>query len=269
MAELDALDRDHGLGTMPDGQPPRGRRARRERRPSSGVLPGLLVTALVLGGLVLVSPSHEMQRLRALFGFGGERLGRVPDVPTGVGHFKFSMTQPGSDDPVGYDPCRPIQVIVNPEGAPDDWQELVDTAIAHTEAATGLEFDDLGETEDRDFTRGHGFAVRRPVLVAWSDEDEFAELAGDVAGVGGSSALKVSPDHVEYVTGIVVLDTEVFTDDADPAEMQAIVDHEFGHVVGLDHVHDPRELMNQENVGLTTYGPGDREGLARLGAIDC
>ena len=53
------------------------------------------------------------------------------------------------------------------------------------------------------------------------------------------------------------------------AEQQAIVDHEFGHVVGLDHVHDPRELMNEDNVGLTTYGPGDREGLARLGAIDC
>jgi hypothetical protein len=234
------------------------------------VLPGLLVTALVLGGLVLVSPSHEMTRLRALFGFGGERLGRVPDVPTGVGEFKFSMTQPGSDDdPVGYNPCKPIQLIVNPQGAPDHWQELVDTAIEHTEGATGLKFDDLGETDDRDFTRGRGFGVRRPVLVAFADEDEFPDLAGDVAGVGGSSAMQISPDHREYVTGIVVLDTDVFTDDGDQTEQQAIVDHEFGHVVGLDHVHDPRELMNEDNVGLTTYGPGDREGLARLGAIDC
>ena len=59
------------------------------------------------------------------------------------------------------------------------------------------------------------------------------------------------------------------TDGPERANMQAIVDHEFGHVVGLDHVSDPGELMYQSNVGMTDYGPGDLEGMARLGSIPC
>ena len=39
--------------------------------------------------------------------------------------------------------------------------------------------------------------------------------------------------------------------------------------MGLGHVEDEGELMHVENVGLTTFGPGDREGLARLGSIPC
>ena len=46
------------------------------------------------------------------------------------------------------------------------------------------------------------------------------------------------------------------------------MDHEFGHVVGLDHVDDPAELI-QYNMGVTAYGPGDLEGMARLGSIPC
>ena len=69
----------------------------------------------------------------------------------------------------------------------------------------------------------------------------------------------------------VVLDQELFADFG-PREApfaQAIVDHELAHVVGLGHVDDPGELMYDDNLGRTTYGPGDREGLARLGSISC
>ena len=45
--------------------------------------------------------------------------------------------------------------------------------------------------------------------------------------------------------------------------------HELGHVVGLDHVKDRHELMNPEYLGLDTWGPGDRQGLAVLGAGPC
>ena len=43
--------------------------------------------------------------------------------------------------------------------------------------------------------------------------------------------------------------------------------HELGHVYGLDHVHtlDP-ELMRPAYGATHTYGPGDRNGLARLAA---
>jgi hypothetical protein len=34
-------------------------------------------------------------------------------------------------------------------------------------------------------------------------------------------------------------------------------------------VTDPGELMNGDNIGRATYGPGDLEGFARLGSIPC
>ena len=49
----------------------------------------------------------------------------------------------------------------------------------------------------------------------------------------------------------------------------SILLHELGHLVGLDHVPDEGELMYPQSITQTTYGPGDREGLARLGAISC
>lgn len=273
MAELDRLDRTHGLGAMPPtGIPPASRPVR--PAPSHGrspVLPGLLITALLLGGVVALSPDENMRTLRRLMGFEG-RLGDIPFLADGDGSYAFALTQRGSKEPVTYDPCRTIEVAVNPEGAPDDYEALVATAITHTSEATGFRFEQVGTTDDRDFTRRRvGLGSRPPVLVAWADEDEVPELEGDVAGIGGSTAMDFGTGRLRYISGIVVLDTDVFDDFAPSQEpyAQAIVDHEFGHLVGLDHVEDSGELMNAENVGVTSYGPGDLEGLARLGRVDC
>jgi len=45
--------------------------------------------------------------------------------------------------------------------------------------------------------------------------------------------------------------------------------HELGHVVGLAHVHDPAQIMFNDNIGQTDLGDGDRRGLAALGAGPC
>jgi len=37
----------------------------------------------------------------------------------------------------------------------------------------------------------------------------------------------------------------------------------------LGHVRDDDELMNEDNVGLLDFGPGDRAGLARVGSTSC
>lgn len=229
----------------------------------------VLVTSVLVFAFVVVAPTAELQDLRRLVGLGGERLDAAPVVPDGPGSYKFLQTQPHSDEPVGYDPCRAIEVEVNPEGAPEGYDELVDTAIARTSAATGLRFERIGLTDRR--PPKLATARRQPVLVAWATSDEVPELAGDVAGIGGSTAVERGFRDRSYVTGQVVLDADVFDDlggDAYPAA-QAIVDHEFGHLVGLDHVDDPGELMYSDNIGVTTYGPGDLKGLARLGSLPC
>ncbi|MFC4785619.1 matrixin family metalloprotease [Nocardioides sp. MAHUQ-72] len=159
--------------------------------------------------------------------------------------------------------------MVNPEGAPVNYDELVDTGLAHTGAATGLKFVRTGLTDDREVTDS-GLVRKRPILIAWATPEEVPQLAGEVAGIGGSIAVG-PPGRLRYVTGRVMLDRDLFaTFDVDDAALaQAIVDHELGHVVGLAHVSDPGELMYKDNVGRTTYGPGDREGLARIGSVDC
>lgn len=266
MAELDRLDREFGLGAMPSAT---HRRSRRSQRSHGPFLPSLLVTAVLLAGIVALSPGENMRTLRRLAGFDNDRLGAVPQVQQGVGSYEFILTQRGSDEPVAYDPCREIEVVVNPEGAPANYDALVDAGLAHTSAATGLRFTRVGLTEDRDVTTG-GLAQRRPVLIAWATPDEVPDLADEVAGIGGSTAVG-PPGRMRYVTGRIMLDRDLFASfDADDARRaQAIVDHELGHVVGLGHVDDPGELMNEENLGRTTWGPGDREGLARLGSVDC
>ena len=45
--------------------------------------------------------------------------------------------------------------------------------------------------------------------------------------------------------------------------------HELAHVIGLNHVNEPTELMAATNNGQIELGPGDREGLARLGSLPC
>ena len=271
MQELDRLDREHGLGALPGSVPARHVRRRR----GSPVLAGLMVTALLMTGVVLVGPGDELGTVRRLFGLGPDRYGSPPAYTPGEGSFAFLTTQRGSDEPVGYDPCSPVEYVVNTAGAPPDWQELVADGVAHTEWATGLELVDRGTTDDRPFDpvrRGAFSGTSRPVVIGFADEDELDGLAGDVAGLGGSLAVRDSLGRDYFVTGSIALDTEVFdstSNGEERASLQAIVDHELGHVVGLDHVDDPDELMYAENVGRTTYGPGDLEGLARLGSIPC
>jgi hypothetical protein len=247
----------------------------RAPRRGSPTLVGLAVTALLLAGVVLVGPGDELQTARRLLGLAPDRYGSPPAYTAGEGSYRFLLTQRGSDEPVGYDPCRPIEYSVNPDGAPADWEDLVETAVSRTEWATGLEFDDLGTTDDRPFNplqRGSFSGTPRPVVIGFADADEVAGLEGDVAGLGGSLAVRVSLGRDYYVTGSIALDTDVFDEPSSGSErtaMQAVVDHEFGHLVGLDHVDDTGELMYETSLGRSDYGPGDLEGLARLGSIPC
>lgn len=52
-------------------------------------------------------------------------------------------------------------------------------------------------------------------------------------------------------------------------EVRAVIVREVGHVVGLDRVPDPAQILLGDNLGQTTRGAGDRTGLALLGAGPC
>lgn len=194
--------------------------------------------------------------------------------------FAFGLVTP-SGRPITYDPCRPIHYVVNPTDMPSGGMELIRDAVRRISAATGLTFTEDGVTQERP-----ALAQRRlvqpqrygqrwaPVLIAWVDESEYPLVEGNVVGVGGSFPdAPNGPESARYVTGQIVLDREdlspVLADNDSYAVARAVVMHELGHVVGLDHVTDPGELMAAVNSGQTELAAGDLQGLAKAGKGPC
>ena len=112
------------------------------------------------------------------------------------------------------------------------------------------------------------------MLITWSTPTEYPDLAGEVAGQGGSTSLQVGNSPHAYVTGLMTLDApdlqETLQHPAGAEIVRAVIMHELGHVLGLGHVENPTHLMHgmstEHNTALTA---GDRAGLAKLGAGQC
>lgn len=233
----------------------------------------LVVTAAMLAAVVAWHPAEQLESARRAIGLGAGRPLPAPDVVRAGGTYTWAMTQPGSDEPVGWDPCQEIRYRVNPAGEPPGGRKLVTEALRRASAAAGLSFTDEGDTDDRPFPDGvRLFGRPDPVVIGWGDPREYPDLTGQVAGVGGAVAERDSAGRLRFVSGSVVLDVEAFTPTAvarQPRVMEAIVLHEVAHVIGLGHVSEPMELMFADNTGQVELGPGDREGLARLGSLPC
>jgi hypothetical protein len=226
------------------------------------VLPGLLVSGILAGVVMFHDP-----------GMTGYRLRQLADHLTGKdgGSYAF-VVETAAGDPVGWDHCSPIRYVVNPEGAPDDWERIVRAGVETVTEASGFDFQYEGTSVDRSFEgRRVDPQDPPPVLVAWADDSEVPDLAGSTAGIGGSTPQEVD-GRVRFVTGLVVLDADAFARMDSTGDRQSqvlILAHELGHVLGLDHVDDVDELMNAEYVGQTGFGSGDVKGLEKLHALPC
>jgi len=233
----------------------------------------IAITAVIATMVVLLHPASQLEHVRRMVGLGSERGLPAPVIEDGGGTYRFAMTQRATDLPVGWDPCQPITFEVNPSGSPAGGEELIERAVERISAATGLEFEDEGTTDRRPFQAEFvPIGTTRAVVIGWANADEFPELAGDIAGIGGGATEDGLPGRRYYVTGAIALDRDAFTTEqvaSSPQVMEAIVLHELAHVVGLDHVNEPMELMAATNTGQIGLGPGDREGLARLGSLPC
>lgn len=247
--------------------------ARTEQRQRTVTVVSAVVTLIALAAFVTFDGGPTGTWVRQLFGDDGRINPAVEEEGTPGGHFRFVATQRGSDEPVGWSPCQEIHFVINSEGAPPEYERLVRDGIEELSDRTGLAFVDDGSSDDRSFQdRIDAAGNALPVLIGWADEAEVPELADDVAGLGGATAVERAGLRA-YVTGMVVLDTDTFDDlvstEAAESVQLALLLHELGHLVGLDHVADRGEIMYGEGVTRTSYGTGDRRGLAQLGAIPC
>jgi pimeloyl-ACP methyl ester carboxylesterase len=100
-------------------------------------------------------------------------------------------------------------------------------------------------------------------------------VAGYIAGQGGPVSVADSDGRLVNVSGEIILDAadigRELTNPDGLTTARAIVQHELGHVVGLDHTSDRTQLMysetNDEQPG--DWGTGDLAGLHELGSGEC
>ncbi|SDQ25850.1 matrixin family metalloprotease [Arthrobacter crystallopoietes] len=304
-----ARDEALGQGPAPAGwrTPPapaaspvstRTRRRARRRRNHGGIprnrrYPLWLTTAvsITVVGALLLAPAMGSRVLNALPGFlaaaemppsGVEAadapLG-TPPAATGSDQYRF-LEFDGLDQPfVAFDPCRPIHYVVRAEGAPAGGAEMIEEAVGIVSAASGLQFINDGATTEAPQSRRPKYQPDRygerwaPVLIAWSTPADNPDLDGDTIGLGGSSPVGLEGETMVYVTGQVELDgpqmREVLQYPGGWEGARSVVVHELGHVLGLDHVDDPGQLMYAGGNSQTQLGDGDRAGLALLGQGEC
>ena len=207
-------------------------------------------------------------------------LGRPPlPPPTGGAHAYASLQEDGRS-PVAYDPCREVHYVLRPGAAPPGGEGLVHDAVARIAEVTGLRFvfdgySDEPPTGDRPPFQPERYGDRwAPVLIAWQEEAENPALAGDIVGEAGSTAVSLGGGPRVYVTGTVSLDAGqlpgILAERDGATTLRSVVLHELGHLVGLSHVDDDRELMFPEaRRGVVDFAGGDRTGLAALGQGPC
>lgn len=198
----------------------------------------------------------------------------TPGVTDPAG-FRFKDIDPATGEPVRFDPCSPVSYVVNTTNAPRGAVEDVRAAVAKTSVATGIEFIFEGRTNepvrvDRPLVQEERYGRRwSPILVAWSPQDP-ALFREHSAGVATNSYAANDAGRLVYVTGIVVMNAshELSPGFGAGRTWGKVILHELGHVVGLDHVEDPAEVMNPSLVSSpANWGVGDLAGLRRLGSL--
>jgi hypothetical protein len=206
----------------------------------------------------------------------GSRLLPLPVAPAGEGGYVFLDTQ--DKQPVRWDPCRPIHYVIRDTAAtPSDADAAIVAAVAVASRASGLSFVYDGKVDEAPVRQRQPFQPRygdrwAPVLIAWSDTKETPDLVGHGGLTIPLSRTASAQSRFAYVSGTIVLNTQSVQQahlNGDAVYPPNLIQHELGHLIGLDHVGDADELMNADGKATPGYGPGDLRGLAVLGSGSC
>lgn len=205
-------------------------------------------------------------------------LGTAEEPPVPSDSFKFLAT---NDDgtPVGYSPCRPLHYVVNAGLAPAGSENLVEEAVGTIARATGIRFINDGPSteapsEDRDPYQPGTYGERwAPLLISWTTPEASPKLKGQVIGTGGSTHYSFDGGPKTFVTGSLDLDAPQIAGELERPEgsayATAVILHELSHVMGLEHVDDPLQLMYPEIGTPDGLAAGDLNGLYQLGRAAC
>lgn len=174
--------------------------------------------------------------------------------------------------PAQWDSCRPITYLVGTGGMPAGLLPDVHEAMTRLTRATGMDFAYGGESS-LPATIDPSTLPDRTILIAWSDPSLIPQLAGPALGLAGGYPVPSQDGRLRMSTGIVILDR---TDPISPGFGKGVTSgqvlmHELAHVMNLDHVIEPMQLMYPY---LTPTSPadfqaGDLAGLAQARSPGC
>ncbi|MFJ5955225.1 matrixin family metalloprotease [Paenarthrobacter sp. NPDC092416] len=181
--------------------------------------------------------------------------------------------------PVGYSPCRPLHYVVNAAAAPEGTDALVTAAIANISEASGIQFVNDGTTDELPAEKREAYQPAKygdrwaPLLISWTSPEVVPPLADEVIGTGGSTMYSLNNGPKSYISGSLQLDSpqvaELLAEPGGADYVLAVIQHELGHVMGLDHVDDPVQLMYPEIGAPDGLAAGDLTGLHLLATSPC
>lgn len=181
--------------------------------------------------------------------------------------------------PVRWPSCHPIDLVVNPTGAPAGAWDNLKRAVRVLNAASHLHLTLTGRTIARPESQGWptrlpaGPTGWPPVLIAWAPpgtpglDDDGSSATTTTISVDTPTGLTV------LVAGEVVLNQRQnpLYAGGSTGLGTALFEHELSHLLGLDHTDrtDRVDVMNPVIGAARGLGPGDRQGLTVAGHGGC
>jgi hypothetical protein len=252
----------------------------------------VFLLAIVLGGLAVVSLLQDSADTTGLAGGATPSSSLAPTStpsptptltpsppPKVDGAFRFLERVGGV--PVRWNPCEPITYALNTAGTSSPVRTDLHEALRRVTRATGIHFRPVGMTRET-FIRAYqrmrfrGVIRKAALILIWVDHDDYQAILRllrdprpSIAFAKTMAGLYANRD--QYFGGIVVMDGDATARRGfgDFYAHGSVLLHELGHIMGLDHVKDPDQLMysgRHPNFRVRYFGPGDLEGLRRLGA---
>jgi hypothetical protein len=195
-------------------------------------------------------------------------------VSTVSSAYKFSSLLDGQ--PVRWDPCTAIHWRSNTARGPVGGLAVLMESVAKIAALTGTTwvYDGASTTApSTSYLPKTPASVYKPVLLGWTDGASSDLLAGKPARVlGMTRTVWFGTDDGRGHRAAATRAATVALDRTDKLPLRGATSwsttvlHELGHVMGLDHPTDTRQLMASTlPANATDLQTGDRTGLGRIG----